>query len=108
MERAVRTMRRAISPRLAIRRVRMGSKVGLGAVNGRPSHPEHAVAACAGGGLVVDDREAHPEDGAGVPWVDDAVVVEPTGEEERERLGFDLGLHQLPDRKSTRLNSSPL
>jgi hypothetical protein len=40
----------------------------------------------------VDGRERHAEHGAGVAGVDDAVVVEPGGDEEGVGLGLDLRL----------------
>src|SRR5450759_1969096 len=82
MERAVRMILRAISPRLATSRVWTGVIVGEGRLIGASSHPEDAVAARPGDRLVVDDRQAHAEHRAGVPRVDDAVVVEAGGEEQ--------------------------
>src|SRR4051794_27786740 len=81
--RAVRKMRRAISPRLATSRLCIAL------------HPEDAEAAASLDGLVVRHRQRQTEHGACVAGVDDAVVVEPRGEEQRLRLRLDLVLHQL-------------
>ena len=85
--RAVRMIRRAISPRLATSSEVMGRTwtllslllpLLLALTSGfmTASHPEDAVATGARGRLVVDDREAEPEHRAGIAGVDDAVVVE--------------------------------
>ena len=88
--RAVRMIRRAISPRLATSSEVMGRTrtlllslsllltLLLLLTSGfmTASHPEDAVAPGARGRLVVDDREAEPEHRAGITRVDDAVVVE--------------------------------
>src|ERR1700681_1782663 len=86
---APRMTRRAISLRLATRSFWI-----MGAPS-RPralSHPEHAVAARAVDGRVVDDRQAHAEDVAGVAGIDDAVVVEAGRKEQGQGLALDLGL----------------
>src|SRR4051812_50217975 len=85
ISRAVRNTRRAISPRLATSSARIICR----------SHPEDAVATAPLDRLVVHDRQRHAEDRAGVARVDDAVVVEPRGEEQRLRLRLDLVLDQL-------------
>src|ERR1035438_10168336 len=100
-------MRLAISPRLAISSLPIGpvsswagadttDPFGIMFVIGG-SHPEHAEAAAPGDRARVHGRQGHAQHGAGVPRVDDAVVVQPRADEEGVRLG---------DRKSTRLNSS--
>src|SRR5262249_40427391 len=43
-----------------------------------------------------DDGQAEPDDGPGVAGVDDPVVVDAPRQEQRQRLGLDLGLDQLP------------
>src|SRR3954468_17318186 len=89
MSRAVRKTRRAISPRLATSSLRMGIAL----------HPEDAVAPASLDRLVVHDRQRHAEHRAGVARVDDAVVVDPRGEEQRLRLRLDLVLDDLPHRR---------
>ncbi len=42
---------------------------------------------------------AHSQYGAGVARVDDAVVVEPAGQEHRQRLGLDLRLDRRAQRR---------
>src|SRR5947207_15442717 len=84
---AVLITRAAISPRLAMRSLVMGPAVVMG-----PSHPEDAEAAAAGHGAAVHGRQGQAQDGPGVARVDDAVVVQPGGDEEGVRLGLDLGL----------------
>src|SRR6266487_999129 len=78
----------AISPRLAIRSLVIALFTGMAPA----SHPEDAEAAAAGHRAAVHGRQGHAEDGPGVARVDDAVVVEPRGDEEGVRLGLDLGL----------------
>src|SRR6516165_12693869 len=73
----------AISPRLAMRSLVMVATA---------SHPEDAEAAAAGYRAAVHGRQGHAEDGPGVARVDDAVVVQPRGDEEGVRLGLDLSL----------------
>src|SRR6266480_3582221 len=78
----------AISPRLAMRSLVMVLFTGMALA----SHPEDAEAAAAGHGAAVHGRQGQAEDGPGVARVDDAVVVQPGGDEEGVRLGLDLGL----------------
>src|SRR5438445_13676953 len=78
----------AISPRLAMRSLVMALLAGMGMA----SHPEDAEAAAAGHGAAVHGRQGHAEDGPGVARVDDAVVVQPGGNEEGVRLGLHLVL----------------
>src|SRR6266508_1433245 len=75
--RHVAKTRRAISPRLAT-----SSLLIMPA-----SHPEDAIAGL--GRSTMDDRETEAEHGSGVPRVDDAVVVEPAGQEQGRRLLLD-------------------
>src|SRR5581483_7007126 len=88
--RQVRKTRRATSPRLATSSIRMG--VVVTALVLRRLHPEHAEAPPALDRVGVDGGEAHAEDVAGVAGIDDAVVVEPGREVQRQRLRFDLVL----------------
>src|SRR5688572_6073378 len=83
--RQVANTRLAISPRLATRRRWIIW----------PSHPEDAVALGALPRRVLDHRQADAQDGAGVAGVDDAVVVEHPGQEEREALLLDGLLDEL-------------
>src|SRR3989442_3654960 len=80
--------RAAISPRLAMRSLVMALFTGMAPA----SHPEDAEAAAASHGAAVHGRQGQTEDGPGVARVDDAVVVQPGGDEEGVRLGLDLGL----------------
>src|SRR5262245_56779549 len=73
ISRQVRWMRRAISPRFAIRSLRIAA-----------SHPEHAELAGARDDVRVDRRERHAQRRPAVAGVDDAVVVEPTAGERGE------------------------
>src|SRR6201996_9868330 len=83
----------AISPRLAIRSLAIALFTGTGFTGMAPaSHPEDAEAAASGHRAAVHGRQGHAEDGPGVAGGDDAVVVEPRGDEEGVRLGLDLGL----------------
>src|SRR5512144_3026549 len=61
------------------------------------SHPKHAVPARALDHVVVDGRERDAEDGAGVARIDDTVVPDARGREERVALLLDLALHHLLD-----------
>src|SRR5215472_6959119 len=81
---AVLITRAAISPRLAM------SSLLIMAVTA--SHPEDAETAAAGDRAGVHGRQGQAQDGAGVARVDDAVVVQPRGDEEGVRLGLDLSL----------------
>src|SRR5271157_3093386 len=85
ISRAVRWMRRAISPRLAISNFRMP-----------PSHPEDAELARAADLVRVHDGERYPEHGPAVARVDDSVVEEPTAGEGGERFALDLVLDGAP------------
>src|SRR3954454_6574623 len=84
--RAVRRMRSAISPRLAISSFRIM----------RSSHPEDAEAAASLDRPGVRGGERDAQRGAGVAGVEQAVVVEPRGDEEGVRLGVDLRLDRPP------------
>src|SRR5947209_19262936 len=86
--RAVRTMRAAISPRLATSSLRI-----TGA-----SHPEDAEAAASLDGRGVRGGQRDAQRRAGVAGVEQAVVVEPGGDEEGVRLGLDLLLDGAPPR----------
>src|SRR4051812_1300782 len=86
MARAVRMIRRAISPRLAT-----SSLVTFGmSARGLSLHPEDAEASASLHDVAMDSRQRDPKDAARVAWVDDAVVVHLAGDEEGVRLSFDL------------------
>src|SRR5258708_57383 len=91
MARAVRMMRRAISPRVA-----MSSLVTVGRRVRPLLHPEDAEATAAADHVGVHRRQGDAKDGAGVAGVDDAVVVDLAGHEERVRLTGDLVLDGRP------------
>jgi len=88
MERAVRKIREAISPRLAT-----SSFLITGT---SPTHPEDAEAAASLDWPRVNGRQSDPQHGAGVTRVDDAVVVQAGADEEGVRLALDLRLDLLP------------
>src|SRR5258708_16666560 len=82
--RQVGKTRRAISPRLATSSLLI-----------MRSHPEDPEAIGSGDRRVVDDGQAEPQDGTGVAGVDDPVVVQPPGQEVRQRLRLDLPFDPL-------------
>src|SRR5689334_1840703 len=82
--RQVRMTRAAISPRLATRIFWMRAT---------PLHPEDAEGVAAADHVIEGGAERDAEDGARVPWVDDAVVPHARGGVERVRLLLDLLLH---------------
>src|SRR3984957_9051457 len=88
MERAVRKIREAISPRLATSSFLITGP--------SPSHPEDAEAAASLDWPRVDGRQSDPQHGAGVTRVDDAVVVQAGADEEGVRFALDLRLDLLP------------
>src|SRR5581483_8069311 len=84
MARAVRKIRRAISPRLATSSLVILLRL--------MSHPEDAEAIGAGDGVGMGGGEGDPEHRAGVAGVDDPVVEHPAADERRQRLPLDLVL----------------
>src|SRR3954465_14176996 len=101
--RAVRMMRSAISPRFAMSsfRIIMPPPEGRSGPCGpcgraRRSHPEDAEAAASLDRSGVRGGQRDAERRAGVTRVEQAVVVEPRGDEEGVRLGLDLRLDGPP------------
>src|SRR5258705_5943194 len=84
----VANTRRAISPRLAT-----STRVIIW-----DSHPEDAEVRRPLDRGIGDGGQAHSQYGAGVARIDDPVVVEPAGQEHRQRLGLDLCLDRGPQR----------
>src|SRR6516225_3437225 len=85
---AVRMMRAAISPRLAISNFEIG-RTGV-------SHPEHAVATAALDDVRVNGRQDQAEHRSGIARIDDAVVEKARRDEEGMGLRFDLSLDGCP------------